>query len=91
VQFARETPKSHPAVTMEPWETAELVNRIRRADIDRGSLELLNSTVDRLVSEYAPRPAAELRVGKKRAGSRAATNSSNVIPRSLSPFRLSDL
>jgi transcriptional regulator with XRE-family HTH domain len=42
-------------------DTLELVERIRRSDLDRASLDTLSITVERLCSEYAHMPAAELR------------------------------
>jgi transcriptional regulator with XRE-family HTH domain len=45
----------------EPWATAELVHRLRRSDVSAETLDSLTATVERLIGEYAPRPAAELR------------------------------
>ena len=41
--------------------TLELVERIRRSDLDRASLDTLSITVERLCSEYAYMPSADLR------------------------------
>jgi transcriptional regulator with XRE-family HTH domain len=41
--------------------TLELVERIRRSDLDRASLDTLTITVERLCSEYAFMPSADLR------------------------------
>ncbi len=41
--------------------TLELVERIRRSDLDRASLDTLAITVERLCSEYAFMPSADLR------------------------------
>lgn len=41
--------------------TLELVERIRRSDLDRAALDTLTITVERLCSEYAFMPSADLR------------------------------
>jgi transcriptional regulator with XRE-family HTH domain len=41
--------------------TLELVERIRRSDLDRASLDTLSITVERLCSEYPYMPSADLR------------------------------
>jgi len=41
--------------------TLELVERIRRSDLDRASLDTLTITVERLCSEYSCMPSADLR------------------------------
>jgi transcriptional regulator with XRE-family HTH domain len=41
--------------------TLELVERIRRSDLDRATLDTLTITVERLCSEYAYMPSADLR------------------------------
>jgi transcriptional regulator with XRE-family HTH domain len=41
--------------------TLDLVERIRRSDLDRASLDTLTITVERLCSEYAFMPSADLR------------------------------
>src|SRR5262245_30806383 len=41
--------------------TLELVERIRRSDLDRASLDTLTITVERLCSEYSYMPSADLR------------------------------
>jgi transcriptional regulator with XRE-family HTH domain len=41
--------------------TLELVERIRRSDVDRASLDTLSITVERLCSEYPYMPSADLR------------------------------
>lgn len=45
----------------DPWETADLVHRLRQSDVSPGALETLAATVDRLVYEYSNRDAADLR------------------------------
>jgi hypothetical protein len=42
-------------------DTIELVERIRRSDIDRASLDTLTITVERLCSEYSYMPSVDLR------------------------------
>jgi transcriptional regulator with XRE-family HTH domain len=49
------------AVVDESAGTLELVERLRRSDVDEATLDTLRITVDRLCSEYAALPAAELR------------------------------
>ena len=41
--------------------TLELVERIRRSDLDRAALDTLSITVERLCSEYPYMPLADLR------------------------------
>jgi hypothetical protein len=43
-----------------PEITIELVERIRRSDLDAASLDTMSITVERLCSEYASMPSAEL-------------------------------
>jgi transcriptional regulator with XRE-family HTH domain len=59
---------SEPARRREPElvvassdSTLELVERIRRSDLDRASLDTLTITVERLCSEYSYMPSADLR------------------------------
>lgn len=47
--------------TDRPWETAELLGRIRASAIDAGVVESLEATVAELCCEYAYRDAAQLR------------------------------
>jgi hypothetical protein len=55
-------PLPEPVTTMPPASTTlELVERIRRSDLDRASLDTLTITVERLCSEYAFMPSTELR------------------------------
>ncbi|HET6771673.1 MAG TPA: helix-turn-helix transcriptional regulator [Acidimicrobiales bacterium] len=55
-------PSIEPAVAMPSSDsTLELVERIRRSDLDRASLDTLTITVERLCSEYAFMPSADLR------------------------------
>ncbi|HEY7070701.1 MAG TPA: hypothetical protein VH479_11340, partial [Acidimicrobiales bacterium] len=42
-------------------DTLELVERIRRSDLDRASLDTLTITVERLCGEYSSMPSADLR------------------------------
>ena len=42
--------------------TLDLIERIRRSDLDRASLDTLTITVERLCSDYAVMPSADLRV-----------------------------
>lgn len=45
----------------QPWQTAELIGRIQKADTGNTTLEALNSTVFELCCEYAYRDPEELR------------------------------
>jgi transcriptional regulator with XRE-family HTH domain len=59
---ASPAPSIEPAVAMPSSDsTLELVERIRRSDLDRASLDTLTITVERLCSEYAFMPSADLR------------------------------
>ena len=51
-----------PELLVAPSDsTLELVERIRRSDLDRASLDTLTITVERLCSEYSCMPSADLR------------------------------
>jgi transcriptional regulator with XRE-family HTH domain len=50
-----------PVVPTGSENTLELVERIRRSDLDRASFDTLTITVERLCSEYAYLPSADLR------------------------------
>lgn len=45
----------------QPWQTAELIGRIQKADTSTTTLEALNSTVFELCCDYSYRDAEELR------------------------------
>lgn len=47
--------------SFRPWETAELLSRIRASAIDSGTVESLEATVIELCCEYATRDAESLR------------------------------
>jgi hypothetical protein len=42
-------------------DTLDLIERVRRSDLDRASLDTLSITVERLCSEYATMPSSDLR------------------------------
>jgi hypothetical protein len=52
---------AQPEPVIPEGETLELVERMRRSDLDDASLETLAITVQRLCSEYAFMPAADVR------------------------------
>jgi transcriptional regulator with XRE-family HTH domain len=47
---------------MQSDSTLDLVERLRRSDVDRASLDTLAITVERLCSEYASMPSGDLRI-----------------------------
>jgi transcriptional regulator with XRE-family HTH domain len=53
--------RTEPDVLVPVADTLELVERIRRSDLDRAALDSLQITVERLCSEYSSMPSADLR------------------------------